>query len=68
MSDITPIPGCSSHACLVNPPKGMGTNSGKCYCPEWKVRAVFQRLRVRIESLETEIAAAKGMIGMEDEG
>ena len=24
--------GCGSHACAFNRPKGMGTNSGKCYC------------------------------------
>lgn len=24
--------GCVSHACRFNKPKGMGTNSGKCYC------------------------------------
>ena len=24
--------GCGSHACHFNKPKGMGTNSGQCYC------------------------------------
>ena len=59
MSDTNQMTGCSSHACMVSPPKGMGTNSGKCFCPECKVMAVFQRLRVRIESLEAELVIAK---------
>lgn len=32
--------GCGSHECLVERPKGMGTNSG-CNCPAWKLRALL---------------------------
>lgn len=43
--------GCSSHACLVAKPQGMGTNSNKCYCPEWKIRAVVDNLRADVAAL-----------------
>lgn len=44
--------GCSSHACMVAKPEGMGTNSTKCYCPEWKIRRLIFALTARLEESE----------------
>ena len=44
--------GCTSHAGLVKRPKGMGTNSGNCYCPHWKIRLLVNRLRREIKKLK----------------
>lgn len=41
---------CSSHACLREKPKGMGTNSGKCYCTQGELRRFVEHLKVDKES------------------
>lgn len=48
------IKGCSSHACMVAKPEGMGTNATKCYCPEWKIRRVIFALTARLEKIEAQ--------------
>src|SRR3972149_4019061 len=45
---ISESEGCSSHACLISPPKGMGTNSGKCYCSQEKVRRHIQSINLQL--------------------
>lgn len=37
---------CSSHACLREKPKGMGTNSGKCYCTQGELRRFIEQAKV----------------------
>lgn len=46
--------GCSSHACMVAKPEGMGTNSTKCCCPEWRIRRAILGLSARLETAERE--------------
>lgn len=41
---------CSSHACLREKPKGMGTNSGKCYCTQGELRRFIEHLKVDKDS------------------
>jgi hypothetical protein len=53
---IEALGGCQSHACLIAPPKGMGTNAAKCYCDEQKVK---RALRLR----NKQVAAAQERAG-----
>lgn len=39
--------GCCDHGCLIDPPK-VGTNGGKCYCSQGKVRRYIQGLRAEL--------------------
>jgi hypothetical protein len=49
--------GCCDHGCLINPPAA-GTNSGKCYCSQSKVRryinALHDQLRTAREWLKND--------------
>lgn len=40
------LTGCSSHACLVSKPVGMGTNSGKCYCTQETIRRKMDAMKL----------------------
>ena len=45
--------GCSSHMCLIQKPKGVGTN-GPCLCNARKLRLKLTWQDVRIKQLEAE--------------
>ena len=47
--------GCSSHMCLIQKPKGVGTN-GPCLCNARKLRLKLTWQDVRIKQLEDDIA------------
>lgn len=59
--------GCCDHGCLLKAAgfasaKGMGTNSGKCYCPDWKKQAAFLRLLARLSAAEKVCEAAENLL------
>jgi hypothetical protein len=53
--------GCHSHACMISPPGPgqMGTNSGKCYCPEWKIRRKLATLEAQNRTLREALEVAR---------
>jgi hypothetical protein len=62
---IEALGGCSSHACLIAPPKGMGTNAAKCYCDEGKIKRAL-RLRntecALLRALDAEIGNVRSLL------
>ena len=50
--------GCGDYACVIEKPKGMGTNS-RCRCPEWKLRKEVLRLRTENERFREAFEAIK---------
>src|SRR5574343_4956 len=55
--------GCCDHSCWLKlagfaSSKGMGTNGGKCLCPDWKKQYAFNRLQARLALAEKVCEAA----------
>lgn len=63
------LPGCGDHSCLVNPPKGMGTNGG-CRCDEQALRRMVSWQKREIAKLRAEIEERdrRGCKACHDEG
>lgn len=56
-SMVGDLKGCCDHGCLIQPPT-VGTNGGKCYCTQGKVRGYIGRLREEISRLEDQVKGA----------
>ena len=57
------LTGCNDHSCVVQKPRGRGTNSG-CRCPRWKAEMRIMELSTALRRI-VEIEDGEGMGGLD---
>ena len=57
------LTGCNDHSCIIQKPRGLGTNSG-CRCPRWKAEMRIRQLSTALRRIvEIEDSHGMGVIG-----